>query len=85
MVAILMIAAKLATLGHLKWKVFWSKGYEVIIFIHNFPNKTLSHELNYIADVAMWPNWGLLLVQVQQFGICTRYGLEILHRCRKKG
>ena len=39
MVAILMMPAKLATLGPLKIKVFHNKGYDVIIFFHAGPTK----------------------------------------------
>ena len=46
MVAILM-SAKLATLGLLKIKVTWNKGYDVIIFAHDVINKTLSRYSNY--------------------------------------
>ena len=34
MVAILMMSAKIATLDLLKIKVFWNKGYDVIISAH---------------------------------------------------
>ena len=39
MVAILMMSAKLATLGFLKIKVFQNKGYDVIISSHDVPTK----------------------------------------------
>ena len=58
MVAILMMSAKLATLGLFKIKVFWSKGYDVIVFVHDVTNKVLSSESNYIVDMAMWPKFG---------------------------
>ena len=35
MLTILMMPAKMATLGVLKLKVFWNKGYDVIIFVHD--------------------------------------------------
>ena len=54
MVTILMMSAKIATLDLLKIKVFWNKGYDVIIFVHDVINKTLSRESNYIVDVVMW-------------------------------
>ena len=41
MVAILIMSTKLATLGLLKIKVFWNKGYDVIVSIHNVVNKIL--------------------------------------------
>ena len=41
MVIILMMSAKMATPGFRKIKVFWKKGYDVIIFTNGVPNKTL--------------------------------------------
>ena len=38
MVTILMMAAKMAALGVLKIKVFWSKGHDVIISVHDDTN-----------------------------------------------
>ena len=58
MVTILMISAKMATLGLLKIKVLWNKGYDVIIFVYDATNKILSSESNFIVDVVMWPNFG---------------------------
>ena len=54
MVAVLMMSAKLATLGLLKMKVFWSIGYDTIAFVHGLTNKILSCDSNYIVDVVMW-------------------------------
>ena len=55
MVAILMmtVSAKLATLGLLKTRVFWNKGFDVKIFFHDVVNKVLSRYANYIVDVVM--------------------------------
>ena len=58
MVVILMMSAKLATLDLLKIKVFWNKGYDVIIFVYDVINKNLSRDSNYIVDVVMWPKFG---------------------------
>ena len=58
MVAILMMTAKLGTLGLLKIKVFCNKGYDVIISVHDVTSKILSCDSNYITDVAMWPEFG---------------------------
>ena len=58
MVEFLMMSAKLATLGLLKIKVFWNKGYDVIISVHDVTNKILSRDSNYIVDVVMWPKFG---------------------------
>ena len=56
--AILMMSAKLSTLGLLKIKVFWNKGYDVITSVHDVTDKILSRESNYIVDVIMWPKFG---------------------------
>ena len=58
MVKILMMSAKMATPGLLKIKVFWNKGYDVIISVHDVTNKILSHGSNHTVDVVMWPKFG---------------------------
>ena len=50
MVAVLMMSAKLASLGLLKIKAFWNKGYDVIISIHDVTNQILSRDSNDIVD-----------------------------------
>ena len=55
MVSILMMSAKLATLGLFKVKILWSKGYDVIISVHDVTNKILLRESNYFVDVVKWP------------------------------
>ena len=57
MVTILIMLAKVVTLGLLKIKIFWNKGYYVIISVHDITSKILSHESNYILDVVMWPKF----------------------------
>ena len=54
----LMMSAKMATPGLLKITVFWNKGYDVIIYVHDVTNKILSGDSNYIVDVVMWPKFG---------------------------
>ena len=49
MVTILMISAKLATLG-LQIKVFRNKSYDGIIFAHDLTNKILSCDSYYIVE-----------------------------------
>ena len=51
MVTILMILAKIATLGLLKIKKFSKKCYEVTIFSHDVMSKILSLDSNSIVDV----------------------------------
>ena len=53
MVTILMISAKMVTLGLLKIKVFENKGYDVITSVHDFTNKILLRDSNYIVDAVM--------------------------------
>ena len=57
-VTIWMMSAKMATPVLLKMKVFWKKGYDVIISDHDVTNKILSHDSNYIIDVVVWPKFG---------------------------
>ena len=58
MATILMMSAKIATLGLLKIKVFWNKGYNVIISVYEVTSEILSHDLNHIVDVVTWPKFG---------------------------
>ena len=58
MVTVLIMWAKMATLGLLKIRVFLNKGYDVIISVRDVTNKFLSHYSNYIIDVVMWPKFG---------------------------
>ena len=48
-----MMSLKLATLGHLEIKVFWNKGYEVIIFVPDVTSKILPRGLHYIVEVVV--------------------------------
>ena len=47
MVVTLMMSAKLATLGLLKIKVFWNKGYDVIISVYGITKK------NYVTQIIL--------------------------------
>ena len=58
MYAILIMSGKLATLGLLKINIFWKKGYDVKISVHDVTNNILSRDSNYIVDVGMWPKFG---------------------------
>ena len=53
-IAILMMFGKLASLGLLKITIFRNKGFDVIIFVHNFINKILSGDYNYIVNVIVF-------------------------------
>ena len=52
-----MMPAKMATLGLLKIKLFWSEGYGLVIFVCDVTNKILLRDSNYIVDVIMWSNF----------------------------
>ena len=105
------MSAKMATPGLLKIKLFWNKGYDVIVYVHDVTNKILSRDSNCVVDVVVWPKfgnssisireviiisilqgfdqrihffWGVVLVQIQQFGTGTRYELDIFRQCGKK-
>ena len=58
MVTVLLVSAKITTLGLLKIKVFWNKGYDVIIFVHDVTNTISPRDSNYIVDAVMWPKFG---------------------------
>ena len=59
MVTTLMISAKIVTLGLLKIKAFWNKGYAVIISVYDVSNEILSLDPSYIVDVVklQGKNW----------------------------
>ena len=58
MIAVLIMSAKLATLGLLKIKVTSNKSFDVIIFVLNVTNKILSRYSSYIVDVVILPKFG---------------------------
>ena len=51
MVTILMMSAKMATLGLVEIRVFWKKGYDVIVFVHDV-TKNFYHVIQII--LYMW-------------------------------
>ena len=53
-----MMSLKMDTLGHLKKKVFWNKGYDVIMYGRDVINKILSRYSNYIVEVVIWQKFG---------------------------
>ena len=52
-VTILMMSAKIATLGLLEIKVFRNKDYDVVIYFYDVINKNLSRDSNFTVDVVM--------------------------------
>ena len=62
MVTISMMSAKITTPGFLKIRVFWKKGYDVIIFCPWRHQQNFLRDLHYTIDVAMWlklGNWSI--------------------------
>ena len=55
LINMVMISANLATPGLLKIKIFWNKGYDVIVLDYGITNKILSRDADYIVDVVIWP------------------------------
>ena len=66
MYAILIMSGKLATLGLLKINIFWNKGYDVKISVHDATNNVLSRDSNYIVDVGMWPKFGKSSISMRE-------------------
>ena len=52
------MSTKKATLALLEIKVFWNKGYDVIICVYGVNDKILSSDSNYVVDLVMWPTIG---------------------------
>ena len=51
-------ASKISTSGFLKMKVFWNKGYDVIIPVLDFTWKIIFCDSNNAVDVVMWAKFG---------------------------
>ena len=56
-VTVLMMSAKMATQALPKIKIFWNKGYDVMIYVYDVTNQILSCDLNFIIDLVMWPKF----------------------------
>ena len=61
-----MMSTKMATSGLFQIKVFWNKGYDLIIPIHDVTNKILSRDSNYIVDLVMWPKFGNSSISIKE-------------------
>ena len=64
-------SVKMATLGLLEIMVFWKKGYDVIICVHDVTNKILSRNVSYIVDLAMWPKFGNSSISMKEIIITS--------------
>ena len=65
------MSAKMATPGLLKIKIFWKKGYDVIIFVYGVINKILSRDSNYNVNVVMWLKFGNSSISVREVFITS--------------
>ena len=82
MVTILMMPAKMATLGLLEIMVYWNKGCNVVIFVYDVSNKILPGDSNsqFYKDLTRKTLfWGVNVVMA----LDTRYNLQVLHQCGK--
>ena len=75
MVTILMMPAKMATPVLLKIKVFWNKGYDVIIFVHDVTSKIFSRYSIYTVGVVMWPKFGNSSISMREIIITLTWGM----------
>ena len=73
MVTILMISAKMATPGLRKIKIFWKKGYDVIIFVNDVTNEILSSDLDYIVNLVTWPKFGNSSISLREVIINLKF------------
>ena len=53
-----MMSAKMASARLLKLKIFWNKGYDVIVSVDGVTSRILSSDSNYMVDVIMSPKFG---------------------------
>ena len=47
-------------------KLFWKKGYDIIISVHNVTSKILSRDSNYNVNVVIWPKFGNSSISVTE-------------------
>ena len=66
MVTVLRMSAEMATPGLHKIKVYWNKGYHVIISVYDVTNKILLRDSNHIVDVVMWPQFGNSTISMRE-------------------
>ena len=59
----------------------WSKGYYVIISVHDFTSKTLSHDSSRIVDVVMWPKFGNSCISMREVIITLTWRNIFFQEC----
>ena len=69
-----MMSAKMANPGFLKIKVFWKKGFDVRVFVHDVTNKILSRDSNYNVNAVMWAKFGNSSTSVREVIIFDQKG-----------
>ena len=65
------MSAKAATLDVLKINVFWKKADDLVVFVSDVSNETLSYDSNYIVDVVMWPKFGNSSISMREVIIAS--------------
>ena len=60
------MSVKMANPSLIKIKVFFSKGYDVIISVHDVNSKMLSRDSNYNVNVVMWAKFGNSRISVRE-------------------
>ena len=77
MVTVLVMSVKMATPGPLKIKIFWKKGYDVILSAHDVSNAILSRDSNYNVNLVMLPKFGNSSISVREVIITSiLYGFK---------
>ena len=73
MVTILMMSAKMATLGLLNIKVFEIKIIGTWFFVHDFTNRVSSSDPEYIVDVVMRKTFGKSSISMREVTIILMF------------
>ena len=60
------MSAKMATPDPLKIGVFWNKGYDVIIFVHDVTITFFSRDWNYIIDMVIRTRFGYCSISMRK-------------------
>ena len=63
---VLMVLVKMGIPGLPKMKVFWKKGYDIIISTLDVTKKFMSRDPNYYANLFMWPKFGNSSISVRE-------------------
>ena len=66
-----MMSAKVATLGLLRIKLFWNKGYDVITYDHDITNLISSRDSSYSVDMIMRQKLGNSRISLRELFIIS--------------